>query len=184
MTKKIAPSVKIERGLDHVVIHPQNTLKARAVVMSDGPHVLDETAIKRAELALQGLSSNFNGWMEDACRQLTNAHQATKAATPEKGSAAQFHRAAHDIRGHATTLGFPLATRVAASLCLLLENTPDAIAGSAAMSTLVNQHVDAIRAITRDGIAKSTSKTGEMLATELEAITERLVSGFNGQTVH
>lgn len=184
MIKKPAPATRIEHGKDHAVIHPQNLLRAKAVMIHDGPHVLDETAIRRAEIALQGLSSNFNGWMEEACRTLVIAHAATKGATAEKASAGAFHRAAHDIRGHGTTLGFPLATRVAASLCLLLENLPDAVANSPAVSTLADQHVDAIRAITREGIDKSKHRIGETLATELEAITERLVARFNGQTVH
>jgi chemotaxis protein histidine kinase CheA len=184
MIKKTSVAMKVEHGTDHTVIHPHNALKAKAVVMHDGPHMLDETAIRRAEIALQGLSSNFNGWMEEACKTLVVAHLATKAAEPLQNSARQFHRAAHDIRGHGTTLGFPLATRVAASLCLLLENLPDAIASSDAVSTLVDQHVDAIRAITREGVAKSTHRIGETLATELETVTERLVARFNGQTVH
>ncbi len=184
LIKKMAPAMKVEHGSDHTVIHPHNALRARAVVMHDGPHGLDETAIRRAEIALQGLSANFNGWMEEACRTLVVAHQATKTAERTKNSATTFHRAAHDIRGHGTTLGFPLATRVAASLCLLLENLPDAIANSDAVSTLADQHVDAIRAITREGVIQSTHRVGETLATELEAITERLVARFSGQTVH
>jgi chemotaxis protein histidine kinase CheA len=184
MIKKTSMAAKVEHGSDHTVIHPHNVLKAKAVVMHNGPHILDETAIRRAEIALQGLSSNFNGWMEEACRTLVTTHQATKAAVPTRNSANTFHRAAHDIRGHGTTLGFPLATRVAASLCLLLENLPDAIANSDAVSGLVDQHVDAIRAITREGVIQSTHRVGEMLTAELEAITERLVARFNGQTVH
>jgi hypothetical protein len=63
--KNTAPPVKIERGTDHVVIHPRNTLRAKAAIPLDGKPSMDETAIRRAEQALKALSVNFNGWMED-----------------------------------------------------------------------------------------------------------------------
>jgi HPt (histidine-containing phosphotransfer) domain-containing protein len=182
--KTNAPSVRIERGLDHEVIHPKNLLKIKAVVMSEGPTRLDETAVRRAEQALKALSVNFNGWMEGACRALVDARDAVRKLGGGEGRADTLHRTAHDIRGQATMLGFPLASRVGASLCLLLEHVPAALSQSEALRTVVDQHVDAINAITREGVTKEKEPIGELLTRELEAITQRLVTDFNGQTVH
>jgi chemotaxis protein histidine kinase CheA len=182
--KTNTPPVRIERSMDHEVIHPKNLLKIKAVVMSDGPNRLDETAIRRAEQALKALSVNFNGWMEGACRALVEARNSVATLGGAEGRAEMLHRCAHDIRGQATMLGFPLASRVGASLCLLLEHTPAGEMKSESLTTLVNQHVDAINAITREGVTKAKEPIGEMLTRELEAITERLVADYNGQTVH
>ena len=181
---KSAPPVTIQKGMDHVVIHPRNLLKAKAVIMLDGPARLDETAIRRAEQALQALSTNFNGWMEDACLILCNARDDVRQHGVGDGRAATLHRAAHDIRGQATILGFPLAARVGASLCLLLENGSKAALQEGPLALLVGQHIDAIVAITREGVTKANQRTGEILAVELEAVTEKLVAFLKGATLH
>jgi hypothetical protein len=95
-----------------------------------------------------------------------------------------MHRMAHDIRGQATTLGFPLAARVGASLCRLLEESPPTDLHDGAFTQLIDQHVDAIRAIVREGVSKTKHRVGEALTTELEAITERLLSGKAAQALH
>jgi Hpt domain len=176
--KKIAaPAVRIERGTDHVVIHPRNTLKAKAAIALDGKPSMDETAIRRAEQALKALSVNFNGWMEEAARNLGNARDVVRQNGAGQGRAAALHRAAHDIRGQATTFGFPLASRVGASLCRVLEDCPPATIHDGPLTPLVDQHVDAIRAIVREGVMNVEHRTGEALTAELEAITERLLTG-------
>lgn len=181
--KKSAPPVTIERGSDHVTIHPRNLLKAKAVVMLDGPPVLDETAIARAEKALQGLSGHFNGWMEEAARELADATEALAQATDVRAARAELFRIAHDMRGQAATLGFPLAGRVASSLCQLLEFVGTSEANPA-IAMLIQQHVDAIRAITREGVNKEKHRIGETLARELEAITERLTASSDHPSLH
>lgn len=173
--RRKGPPVTIERGSDHVVIHPRNLLKAKAAVMLEGSGTLDDAAVRRAEQALKALSANFNGWMEEASRRLGEARDRLRSAGTGEGRLAQLHRAAHDIRGQATTLGFPLAARVGANLCRILEGLPPAML-QGPLALLVDQHVDAVRAIVREGVAKATDGTGETLAAELEAVTERLLA--------
>jgi len=174
--KKQGPPVTIERGVDHVVITPRNLLKAKAAVMLDGPATLDDAAVRRAEQALKALSVNFNGWMEEASRQLAEARDRHRRNASAPGALAALHRAAHDIRGQAPTLGFPIAARVGGSLCRLLEESPAAGLAASPLALLVDQHVDAIRAIVREGVTKAKQRTGEALADELEAITDRLLT--------
>ncbi|MGL4241039.1 MAG: hypothetical protein ACRCTI_08010 [Beijerinckiaceae bacterium] len=179
-----APPVTVKKGKDHVVIEPKNMLKRRAVVMHDGPDGLDETAIRRAEQALQALSGQFNGWMEEAVRKLSDKWQEMLAEGPGAGRLAAFHRDAHDIRGQATTLGFPLASRVGASLCYILEEAPQQRIGEPAVRALIGQHVDAIRAITREGVMKAQHPIGAKLTEELELLGQRIVAGLNGASLH
>jgi chemotaxis protein histidine kinase CheA len=178
MTKKAnknAPPVRVEQRGDHQIIVPRNLLKAKAAVMLDGPPGFDESAIARAEKALQALSRNFGTWMEESCALLAEA-RAKQAEDPS--SAAHFdtlYRAAHDIKGQAETLGFPLAGRVAGSLCQLMDVNGQPLRLSPDEQELIGQHVEAIRAITREGITKPDHKIGDTLAAELEkAATARL----------
>ncbi len=181
---KATPPVKVERRLDHEVIHPANLLRKRAVVMHDGPPVLDETAIRRAEQALQALAPQFNGWMEDAARKLTEAWIAIGKQGPGDGRLSALYRGAHDIKGQATTLGFPLASRVGASLCLILDGAPAERLGDETVLLLIGQHVDAIRAITREGVMKAPHPVGDKLASELELVAEQMVAAMNGARLH
>ncbi len=181
--KKSAPAVKIVRGEDHSIITPRNTLKAKAAIMIDRTAGIDETAVRRAEQALKALSINFNVWMEEALRKLGDARDRLRRDPPPAGALSALHRAAHDIRGQAATLGFPLAARVGASLCRILEECPLQKLREGLMVAVVDQHVDAIRAIVREGVANAKQRTGETLASELEAITERLLASAD-QVLH
>ncbi len=185
MTGKMkGPPAKVERGKDHEVIRPVNVLKRRAAVSNRNTDGLDEIAIRRAEQALQALSVQFNGWMDEAARKLSE--KCTEISTKGFGQnrLQMFYRDAHDIRGQATTLGFPLATRVGASLCLLLEHIPERKLADEAVMMLIRQHVDAIRAITREGITKAEHPIGDKLAAELEMIAERIVANQKGAKLH
>jgi HPt (histidine-containing phosphotransfer) domain-containing protein len=177
---RTAPPVTVEQGKDHAVIHPRNLLKSKAAVLRDGPAILDDTAVRRAEQALKALSSQFNGWMEETVRKLALQRDETVQSGFSDREVSALHRAAHDIRGQATTLGFPLASRVGASLCQMLEHLPMEKLSTPTFRVLIDQHVDAIRAITREGVTRAADPVGGRLTDELEMLTERLVANANG----
>src|ERR1043166_5843234 len=120
---------------DHSVIPPPN--KRQGAV---GRAVEGDDPVARAEAALAQLSSEFTRWMDDECEQLDRARRNVQ----EKGMTGlpreALFRAAHDIKGQAATLGFPLVAAVAESLCRLLEETHDP---RRIPLDLVDQHVDA-----------------------------------------
>jgi HPt (histidine-containing phosphotransfer) domain-containing protein len=179
-----APPVTVTRSHDHELIQPANLLKRRAAVLTDGPAGIDETAIRRAEQALKALAPQFNGWMEDAARKLHEGWCTAQDNGFGDGRLAAFHRDAHDIRGQATTLGFPLCSRVAESLCMLLEESPAERLGDGLVTTLIGQHVDAIRAITREGVTQVADPIGGRLADELEQVAAHAVATLKGAKPH
>jgi chemotaxis protein histidine kinase CheA len=132
----------VKRFADHEVITPPN--KLRGVVS----HVIDgDDPVARAEAALAQLSSEFSSWMNAECEQLDRARRNLREhgmATPQREA---LFRAAHDIKGQAATLGFPLVAAVAESLCRLIDEARDP---QRIPLDLVDQHVDAVRAITRE----------------------------------
>ena len=127
---------------DHEVITPPNKLQGAVGRAIDG-----DDPVARAEAALAQLSSEFTDWMHDECEQLDGARRNVRqnglTALPREA----LFRAAHDIKGQAATLGFPLVAEVAGSLCRLIDESHDP---KRIPLDLVDQHVDAVRAIIRE----------------------------------
>ena len=73
---------------------------------------------------------------------------------------------AHDLKGLGTTYQYPLVTRVAGSLCRLMDNQQQR---ENAPWSLIEAHISAIRAIVRDKIQDENHPVGCELAEALEA---------------
>ena len=128
----------------------------------------DPAAIAKAEAALKSLSGNFAQWLQDEINKLEAARETVRAegATPQ--TLEQLYMRAHDLKGLGATYEFPLVTRIAASLCKLIDN-PETRA--TAPLPLVDAHIDAIKAAVRDNIKTDDHPVGKILAEELEART-------------
>jgi hypothetical protein len=87
-------------------------------------------------------------------------------------------RAVEDVKGNAPTLGFPEAAPVADSLGRLLEHTPDM---SRIPAELIDQHVNAIRAIVREHDRKDILTMATVLITRLRQVTEEFLRYENRQ---
>jgi HPt (histidine-containing phosphotransfer) domain-containing protein len=157
---------------DHEVITPPHEL--RKVV---GPAIEgDPDPVARAEAALVGLSSEFTTWMKAECERLEASRNDVKRLgfTPATNNA--LFRTAHDIKGEATTFGFPEVTGVAESLCRLLEHTPDM---KKIPLKLVDQHVDAVRAIIREYARPDVSDVASALIRRLREVTDEFLKREN-----
>lgn len=73
---------------------------------------------------------------------------------------------AHDLKGLGSTYQYPLVTRLAGSLCRLLDDPSRRLA---VPMVLIDAHIDAIRAVVRDRIQTDDHPTGRILAETLEA---------------
>ena len=126
---------------------------------------IDPSAIAKAEAALKSLSSNFSQWLQDELEKLETARQRIRAegVTPE--TTEQLYFRAHDLKGLGATYEFPLVTRMAASLCKLIDNTEKR---AAAPMLLIDAHIDGIKAAVRDDIKTDTHPVGRVLIQELE----------------
>jgi hypothetical protein len=150
------------------IFMPPNILKAKVGGTAAG---LDMSALKRAEQAMTELKTEFSGWINADVEKLV-ACRDNFARGGTKEARDNLYRAGLDLKGQALTFEFPLAARVAASLCRLLDS--DRATNSLA---LVDAHVGAIRIIVRDGVKNATEGTAAILAAELEArVTESLGS--------
>jgi hypothetical protein len=151
-------------GAKYQVITPPNTLKAK---VGASLKLLDGNAVARAEEALAAMSQEFEAWIEDDVGRLTVAWEVYIALTQRTpDDLGGIFSVAHDLKGLGATYNFPLVTRLAGSLCKLIE--PDGQRRDAPV-TLVGAHVDAIRAAVRDKIKTDSHPVGRVLAEELEA---------------
>lgn len=160
---------------DHEVITPPHKLrKVMSIVAQADTGAEDEVA--RAEQALSQLSSQFATWMEAECERLDQARDRVKAANFTKAACAALFFAAHDIKGDAETFGYPLAAIPADSLCRLIEHAPDATRIPVA---LLDQHVDAIRAIVREIARPDATDTAAALNRKLCEVTDEFLTHEN-----
>lgn len=127
---------------------------------------INADAIARAEEALKAMSAQFGQWLNDEVVKLDQAQAdiRDKGLTAETAEALYFR--AHDLKGLGTTYEYPLVTRIAGSLCRLLD---DAAARLEAPLTTIHAHVDAIRSVVREQIKTDENPTGRVLAESLEA---------------
>lgn len=144
------------------VIQAPNTLKLRMGSKFGG---IDAAAIAKAEAALKSLSGNFNEWLQEEVVKLEAARQAIRTDGLTTQTAETLYFRAHDLKGLGTTYEFPLVTRIAASLCKLIDEPETRLE---APMFLVDAHIDAIKAAVRDDIKTDTHPVGKVLISELE----------------
>jgi HPt (histidine-containing phosphotransfer) domain-containing protein len=150
---------------DHEVITPTHALRKAVAPAGAG----DSDPIARAEAALVELSSEFSTWMQSECERLEVARQDVKRLGFTAKTQDALFRAAHDIRGEAATFGFPEAAGVAESLCRLVEHSPES---ARIPIKLVDQHVDAIRAIAREYARPDLADMASALTRRLREVTD------------
>ena len=157
---------------DHEVIVPPNRLKKAVAVAK--PAGFDPVA--RAEEALGNLAGDFAQWMDGECSKLDEARQRVKTEGFAEETRDVLFRCAHDIKGEAATFGFPLVAPPADSLCRLIEHTPDM---TQIPLELVDQHVDAIRAIVRENSRTDIEQVAWNLTRRLREVTDEFLRHEN-----
>lgn len=159
---------------DFEIITPPVNLRAKVRRMS-AREAANFDPVAAAETALGRLSNQFTGWMDEETRNL----HAVWTKISRDGLVADHRevlfRTAHDIKGQAATLGFPLAGRVADSLCHLLESVPDS---AQIPPKLIEQHVQAIRAIVAEDARDAGDQVASTLADRLAVVTDDFVASL------
>ena len=168
MSRRKDQTPSVATYADHELITPPHELR-KAVGAATEPA---DDPVARAEAALAELSSEFGTWMETECTRLETARQLVKRFGFTKKTHEVLFRVAHDIKGEAGTFGYPAVVGVANSLCRLLEHTPEL---SRIPVDLADQHIDAIRAITREHARPDLLDIAAQLTRRLREVTDEFL---------
>lgn len=157
---------------DHSVIVPPHRLK-HVITHAQGPSIVDMAVVERAEAALAELQGEFVLWMNDECQRLDAARHAVREKGLTPATVERMILPAHDIKGGAATLGYPLAERIATSLCRLLHHAPDP---ARIPMALIDHHVDTIKAIVREEVLSPVNPYGMEIAEQLSILVEKYLA--------
>ena len=136
----------------------------------------DDDPVARAEAALAQISGEFSTWMHDECERLDAARRRVKAEGLNKQTRQELFLSAHDVKGDSGTFGFPAVAPAADSLCRLLEHTPDL---SRIPLAIIDQHVDAVRAIVREYARQDIAAIANSLTSKLRQVTDEFLAMEN-----
>jgi chemotaxis protein histidine kinase CheA len=145
------------------MIQPTNALRLKVGAGRLG--AIDPAAIAKAEAALKSLASNFSQWLSDEITKLEAARQQVHAHGMTAETTENLYLRAHDLKGLGTTYGYQLITRIAGSLCRMID---DKEKRTSAPLELIDAHIDAIKAAVRDDIKSDEHPVGSVLIEELE----------------
>jgi hypothetical protein len=145
------------------VIRPPNTLRMKVGGAFGG---IDASAIARAEEALKAMSAQFGQWLQDEIVKLDKAQADIRTQGYNAQTAEALYFRAHDLKGLGSTYQYPLVTRLAGSLCKMMDDPAKRLN---APLVLLDAHVDAIKAVVRDQIQTDDHPVGKALVETLEA---------------
>ncbi len=163
------PAFKRPDG-DVEMIQVPNTLRLKVGTRFGA---LNPGAVAKAEAALKSLSGQFAQWLQDELNKLEAARAVIRTVGLNAETGAQLYTHAHDLKGLGTTYEFPIVTRMAGSLCKLIEEPAQRL--SAPMA-LVDAHIDSIRAVVRDNIKDVSHPMGKVLCEALEQQTAAYIA--------
>ena len=165
--------IEIKKFADHQVITQPNPL--RKVLRRVADDEIDDP-VARAEKALAGMSGEFRQWMEIEVERLAAAHAAILKDGFTKTARDELFRAAHDIKGDATTFGFPPAAAVAESLCRIIEHAPDL---SRVPPDLIVHHINAVQAIVHQHTKLDRISMSNELSQRLRGVADEYLAHVN-----
>lgn len=156
----------VESKGSYEIIRPRITLKDKAAVYTDRPGAINNSAIERAEKALEDLSVEFFSWMDEEVIKLQKSYDDLAQNGPANDRLTKLFKIVHEIRGCASTFGFPFATSVAGGLAQIITYCDQKMPPL----QLIHSHVSAIRAIVREDARGNTDTTARALSDQLNII--------------
>jgi hypothetical protein len=144
------------------IIHIANTLRAK---VGGKFGAFDQDAIDRAEAALVELSYQFDDWLLEEIKKLEYYHDLIKQEGINCDNAQRLYFCCHDLKGLGTTYGYPIISRIAASLCKMFDDPDQRLL---APKLLIDAHLDAIKAAVRHKIKDANHPIETTLVVTLE----------------
>ncbi len=151
------------------VIHAPNLLRAKII----GDLAYDETAVARADAALEKLKDSYTEWLDKDLAALMDALDAIKAdpahAEPHLDAMLKL---THEVKGQAGTFGYQLITSIAKSLNDTLRKL-DRL--EQRHLELIEAHVDAMKVAVREEFQGDAGDLGRELLDHLNTAVTSVV---------
>jgi chemotaxis protein histidine kinase CheA len=167
------PSLTVETFPEYQVISQPNPLRNAVRRIEEREN---DDPIARAEQALANLSGEFKDWMVIECDRLAEAHAAILKNGFTMQTREEFFRAAHDVKGHAATFGYPIAAVAAHSLCRIIEHAPRL---EQVPDDLLAHHIQAIQAIVREHTKLDRMGMADELSRRLRGMADKYLVEAN-----
>lgn len=151
-------------------ITPPNTLQKKVRKLTGRDASFDP--VQKAEQAVERLSVNFADWMDEEVQRLMKIWEANKEAGFSDEARGSLYRAAHDMRGQASTLGFPSVGKIAGVFCDIM----DAKGAHDIPDSFLEKYITAIRAIARETKAGEDNTIAITLADELSKAGAEMIA--------
>lgn len=122
--------------------------------------------VAAANQAAENIAGEFSGLLHETLAELQKTREKATAETfrsPVSVNASPLFKYALDMKSSGTLCGYPLVTRIAHSLCRLLTLDHGDVPES-----LVDAHINTLRAILREQIKDESLPVASKLAEELE----------------
>jgi hypothetical protein len=126
----------------------------------------DAEAVARAEAALKKLSANFAAWLADEIAKLRAARAVIDTDGVTNATIETLYMRAHDLKGLGGTYEYPIITRIAGSLCKIVD---DPARRAETPLELVDAHIAAIEAVVAAEIRTDADPQGLAMVEALEA---------------
>jgi hypothetical protein len=121
------------------------------------------SAISRAEAVIKRMQGELRECLCEDVGKLTAIREAIGLA-PTPQQIAQLYMRAHDLKGLGATCGYASVTTVAGQLCRIIDATAD----FASQAGLVDDHIDAIKALVRLDIRHPEHPKARQLIADLK----------------
>lgn len=144
---------------------PQNAATTAGAMSS----AIDADMIRRAEDAVSQLSEEYREWARGDIVSLRDWLKKATDAESRENSYVKIRAIAHDMRGQGSTFGYPLMTRIARSLSVLIKSVDieeDARA-------LIAAHIDAMAAVIENNVSDQRTAQALDITRGLESATGR-----------
>lgn len=107
-----------------IFIPPKTELREKAI-RAGSSNSAYKRAIQAAEDAIEVLSEEFSDWMDQEVDRLADALTTIRQTGWNEKAVDIVFTISHDLKGQASTLGYPVITEICNTLCHLLEKAPE-----------------------------------------------------------
>lgn len=142
------------------IFHPPANLRHKV-----GGSGFSRATIEQAEAALAAMSAQFDDWLNDEVAKLQCSWERVRTDGAGEEAIGKLYNSAHDLKGLGATYGYPIVTRLAASLTHAIGDRHER---RTLPLMLLGGHVDAIRLMVKDGVRSDDNPMARELVETLE----------------